>query len=523
MKRLMGFICLGVFTLVTAPVFAGTINGDVNGSAAANLSRVVALSADGAVVDTATIDSNGEFQLSWTGSTPVSLQFIDNDNQYAGPAIATCNKSLKNLGCPFTTSSVGVGFSGKKTNEINFQTKNGFFRFKTKTLPQYKQTKKTMRARASSGAPVGANSLGLDEGTVSLINTSNAVDPNRDGIPNPYSVDDDGDGILDNYDLVDNNPTGSSSLAATGTEITPLFSNLKLAIESSLNANTGTVPTSTEIDAALSAFGTLAMEVMGDSGVGDTVELDCGTLSYCSTGGTGDSGGAFPDTFDSDVDGKGTITPGGTGDFQLTHGANSSQIQAGDTFVQEVLSTDTSVTLVPGMLNFVFHTTPAVNSDPATDIVYPAVAGMLGSNGNCISVPASGAVSLTIEAWRPQRPGNTGAGESALMDIGGSLVTIDIPNLPCSGGGACSGTGPGNCAIGNYSEADPNLTTGSSSLQDNFVDAAADPANTFTFTIDLVACLDSDPWASGEKLFVDLQMRSPDGDNAAQKFCVQRL
>ncbi len=406
--------------------------------------------------------------------------------------------------------------------------KDGYLKFKAKTLPQYKQTKKSMRARGSGGAPVGAKTFGLNEGTVSLINSANSADPNRDGIPDAYSVDDDGDGTLDNYDLADNNPSGSSVLAATGSVIRPLFSNLKVSIEDSLNGNTGTTPTISEIDNLLSSFGTIAMEVMGDiSGAGDTVELDCGTLSYCSLGGTGFAGGVFPGGFDGDSDGKGTITPGGTGDFQLTHGATSSQIQAGDTYIQEVLSTDSSVTLVPGMLNFVFHTTPAVksvavNSDPATDITYPAVAGMLGSNGNCIPVPASGAVSLTIEAWRPQRPGNTDAGEPASLDIGGSLVTIDIPNLPCSGGGGCSGTGPGNCAIGTYSETDPNLTTGTDALQDNFPDTETNAANTFTFTIDLVTCLGS-TWNSGEKLFVDLQMRSPDGDNAAQKFCVQRL
>ena len=86
------------------------------------------------------------------------------------------------------------------------------------------------------------------------------------------------------------------------------------------------------------------------------------------------------------------------------------------------------------MLGFTFNTTPAGNTAPGTE-------------NNWFTAPATGDVSVTLTTWHAQRPGIPAAGEGTYVDIGNSIITVDIPNAPCSTGtsGGCSGNGPENC------------------------------------------------------------------------------
>lgn len=353
-----------------------------------------------------------------------------------------------------------------------------------------------------------------------------AVDEDQDGdiLPDSIDADDDGDGIIDNYDSGGSPSNDENSFR--------VFSNLKVEISRTLNANTGTTPTTAEIDSLLSEIGSLAIEVAGDSGAGDTTELNCGGLNYCSLGGSGQSNASsFPDSFDSDNDGFGTIVAGGTGDFQLQHGASSTQIAGGNTLIEVVTDSANKETEIPGLLNFTFYTSPALksvalNGGSTYTVTYPATQNMQGSLNNCFVAPGGWDGSMTITAWRPQRAGDSVLGEADFMDIGHSLVTIDVPNGPCSSGnsGGCSGSGPGNCSVSSYSipGGETNLSLGADSMTDAFEDTAASASNTFSFNFDVDTCLGSDTLDSGEKVVLDLQVRSQDGDNAAVKFCVQK-
>lgn len=351
-----------------------------------------------------------------------------------------------------------------------------------------------------------------------------STDSDGDGLVAPLDVDDDGDGILDNYDKDASVPASTSF---------KVFSNLKLNIDQSINQQTTGLST-TAIDQAIQATQSLAIQVAGAST--DSVELDCGTLGYCSSGGTGRANNQpFPGTaggsVDPDSDGLGTITRGPTGDFQLQTGATFSTIASGDTFIQKITDAAGAVTEVPGILNFYFVSNPAVrsvavNEGAAQNIDYSA-APILGSGSNCISVPP-GDVRLNLTGYRPQRAGVTTAGEGSFVDIGGSLITIDVPNGPCSLTSiGCTSTGPGNCVGSAYSTTDPNLTINGNGLVDGKGDQDTSATNTYSFTVDLSACLNNAPggaiaWPAGTSLFVDLQFRSSDGDNAAQKFCVTK-
>ncbi len=349
-------------------------------------------------------------------------------------------------------------------------------------------------------------------------------DSDSDGLINSFDADDDDDGIIDSYD-----PDTSFTTPPAGTVATEikLFSNIKPEIQQSLNAYTETV-TDARID-TLVARSNLAIQVAGGSTL--ATELDCGALAYCSAGGTGSNlGREFPEEFDSNGDGKGTITPGSTGDFQLTTGASKSSIGGGDVLVEEVTNSDGTVSSIPVMLNFIFNTTPAVASltmgSTSVTPTYPASEGMVGTANNPFTAPAGWDKKLTITAYRPQRPGISGAGEGSLVDIGNSRISIDIPNLPCSSGGSggCSGMNTSRCGASSYSESDANLSIEGEGLKDlradQDTDTANPTANQVTFTVDVSTCI-SETWDSGEKLALDLQFSNDVGDNAAQKFYVQ--
>ena len=163
-----------------------------------------------------------------------------------------------------------------------------------------------------------------------------------------------------------------------------------------------------------------------------------------------------------------------------------------------------------------------------TTITYPALQNMSGSSNNAIAAPNAWDGNLTIVAYRPQRPGIAAAGEGDYIDIGSSKITVDIPNAPCSTSGGCSGNGPGNCALSTYSTSDSNLSSSGDTLLDTRGDKTSDISNAsdalVTFTLNLDACLASSSLtlASGQKVALDLQFRSNDGDNAAQKFYISR-
>lgn len=371
-----------------------------------------------------------------------------------------------------------------------------------------------------------ATSLGLGTTTAqsqrAVTIKAESNDSDSDGLANVLDADDDNDGIIDSYDP---DTTFTNPPSGTLPTTVKLFSNIKPEIQSSLNAYTQTI-TDTAIN-TLVQNANLAIQVAGGSTL--ATELDCGSLSYCNTGGTGTSQGQpFPENFDSDFDGKGTITPGGTGDFQLTTGASKTSIGAGDILIEEVDNGDGTTTSIPAMLSFIFNTTPAVASlvmgSTTFTPVYPATESMQGTANNPWTAPAGWDKKLVITAYRPQREGISGAGEGALVDIGNSRISIDIPNGPCTGSGGCSGQNTGRCSTSSYTESDSNLSIEGEGLKDNRADQDTDTANPtanqVSFTVDLSTCI-SDSWDSGEKLAIDLQFSNSVGDNAAQKFYIQ--
>lgn len=464
-------------------------------------------------------------------ASKVSLHLIDPSGKYV--AMVVMGKSGKKQVSTCVKAGANLG---------RLKVKNGY------ATPTNKKKAKngkcsSLKAKAKGGKPIGAGVFGRVKAKAAGVNGP-GKDIDKDGLPGAFDVDDDGDMILDNFD----SSNRASAVARVAENMGPpppggpggpggennsfrVFSNLKLEMAQSLNVNAMGV-TQEQIDQMVSEHQTLAIQVAG----GGSVELNCTGLSYCSSGGTGKvlsaSPGAspgFPDCCDSDGDGFGTMPVGPTGDFQLLTGAKSSDIRTGDTFV-ELVNSGSGTTELPGILNYAFVTTPALQSwsdgTSSGTVTYPVLPMSPGEMNNGIPVAAnsSGHVVVTLTYWRPQRFAISGSGEGdGFVDIGHLKYTADVPNNPFIGSGD-PGQGPGNCPASSYSTSDPNLVVGSEEEPvDQHGDQAADPANTLTFTVDLTACLGSTPFNVGSTLGLDIQARSNDGDNAAQKIFIKRV
>ncbi|MCB0333777.1 MAG: hypothetical protein KDD55_09785, partial [Bdellovibrionales bacterium] len=396
----------------------------------------------------------------------------------------------------------------------------------------------------SDCSPTGnATNLGIQIGSQSegiVLRAGSIGDVDADGMPDSLDSDVDGDSVINNYD----GDFEAGNLPGTFY----VFSNLKTGIENTLNSNVGDEPTQDDIDTLLQSTSKLAMEIKGNGDNGDVSELFCGNLTYCSAGGTGTLGEeatAFPGTpggeNDTDSDGLGEMSPQPpANDFQLKPGATSDELQAGDSFVQIVSGGGGETLKFFQKLNFVFLGTPAItqitihpgkSDESTTQFSYPLANGAAGTNGNCILFePSADDASLTFEitAYRPQRPGLEDLGEASFVDIGGSDVSIDIPNEPCSSNPCSVTRTPNVCPVSTYTESDDNLSIVGERMLDGASDSDADPAHTLRFTADIKSCLagTSDTFDAGEQLDLGLQFRSVSdmagSDNAAINLCFRR-
>jgi hypothetical protein len=351
-------------------------------------------------------------------------------------------------------------------------------------------------------------------------------DRDLDGIPDQLDIDDDGDLVLDKLDRT----RARRALASASRDPFDLASALAPPLERTANVNAGS--SDAEIDAALPEFGFIGM---GFPSLGvpqaDLIELDCGGdrqipprpigLRYCSAGGTGQvftppgsrSLVPFPGSpggpFDRDADGYGTVITQSGPDFQIfhiQHGATSAEIGTGDVLVLR-LTDDGQETQLTDMQQFIFATVPALASyvdetGKETKVSYPVAPGGPGTAGNGFPVvdgPDTGSdIEVAVTLWRPQRrptseaecvqPPRAMCTQTEWIDVGGLDYTAS------SRDGQRSTNDSGWCAPNHFDENDPKLIPGFPDTQgggfrDRAADQPANPANTYTYTLNLTRCL----------------------------------
>jgi hypothetical protein len=440
---------------------------------------VIALAANGRA--TSVVAKRGKFRLR-PRARRVTLHLRAPDGVYAGPVVIRGRGGAAILGVK----------AGARLGRIKIHP--GYARPRRKLPSRWIDW--THRARARNGVPIGAGVFGRVRSRPSR--SSVPGDGDRDGIPDPLDVDDDGDLILDNIDR---------SRAARASQFEDfMISSLMGAGQFGplVNANAGGLTTE-QVDAALSRAGILKLEFVR----GDSAELDCGSaqsrsnpdvggLVYCSRGGTGQVAPPlsqpFPECCDPDGDGFGTFQPQPDlqgGPMVLNHGATTTQIGTGDVLIER-LTTGGVETQLPASVQYIFATVPALVSyndgqGNSATISYPVPDGTFfpvaaGPNGDAI---------VTMTLWRPQR--RPIAGEACLGNTP-PCDWIDMGHLDYG----VQSAGKGGCPPNALSESDPNLKKGShpSSFGQNsgfFTDLASDqpasPANTFTYTVNLTRCL----------------------------------
>jgi hypothetical protein len=417
-------------------------------------------------------------------------------------------------------------------------------------------------ARARREIPIGAGNFGRVHSRP--VRGMVPGDLDLDGIPDALDIDDDGDLVLDNLDR----PTAPRAAQAGGGF--PFSSSLSLDLTNTANADAGS--SSAQIEAALPMSGGLGAAAP----VGTTMELDCAGdptavpprpgLVYCSRGGTGRRGGPmfgfkrFPEDFDPDGDGFGTMTPPPGGD--LLHGARSDQIRTGDLVIKHVTASagdesqcppppggsTPSCTSDTATLQYVFATVPALASyrdgaDPpdSATVSYPVPAGGVGTRGNgfpvapgCkdVTVPCNpGAdVFVTLAFWRPQRrpiPGEPGYSvpQTAWIDIGGLTYAGGVSQL--SGQNPRHATCPQSAysiPAGETLGPPPPGLAGVTDTRDP-PDQPASPSSTLTVTLNLTQCQASlgIPWGAGDQLNFSLGAQAFQAlDKAQQDFAFKR-
>ena len=457
---------------------------------------VIALSADGRA--TSVVAKRGSFRLRPRGRT-LTLHLRAANGTYAGPVVIRGGGSRVILGvkagAPLGTIAV----------------RSGYARLTRRLASRW--VDRTRMARARRSVPIGAGVFGRVRSKPPRSPV--AGDRDRDGIPDALDIDDDGDLTLDDFELSRTRAARRSGVFID--EEFAIFAGLDAQLTQTVNAN-ATPATTAQADALLAGSGSLKVGFVR----GDSAELDCGRpqsradpsvggLAYCSPGGTGrllvagsvdpSTFPAFPDCCDPDGDGFGTLQPleAKTTTMVLRHGATTAQIGTGDLLIERV-TTGGVETQLTTTVQYVFATVPALVSyndrqGNAATISYPVADGAPGTvpgNGLPVTAGPNGDVIVTLTFWRPQR--RPIAGEACLGSTP-PCEWIDIGRL-----GYFAGSSEGECPQNAFSSRDPTLIkgpyTGDEPLDPSiggFTDLAPDrpanPANTFTYSLNLTRCL----------------------------------
>ncbi|MCO6431573.1 MAG: hypothetical protein J5J00_11990 [Deltaproteobacteria bacterium] len=509
------FISLATIAIVATPAQAARVKGKVTGDSPQNY-KVVAVNKN-ASSTVAAVKANGSFSVN--AKKNATLHLVSTSGKYVGPiGAAKGSKFYANL-------------SGEKGNIGKVTLGNGFAttKYNGKTRKYYARKKVSFD---SSTGPLGAGKFGLvlnPVGADALAKRAKKVgvraeddelgeDLDSDGIPDLLDIDDDGDLELDIVDEVQHAQTDFNAEIA---------STLRLELSNSLNINVGS-PTDSQVDSLIQSNLFLLMLLQNNSNGAtvSSVNVDCGSLSYCSSSGTAiiqmdnppiTNGSVWSD-YDPEGDGFPNlfVTEGRMPEINIKPQATRSQIGTGDTIFFRI-NTSNGNQILPAVLPFVFSTAPALKeyssggSNPVT-ISYPVDASLgSGTSGNPIVL---GAQQVTLTFWKPQRSAIDGAETPGYIDMGGLNYGVYLSPQ--------GSTSVLTCELSDYSNLSSTLQTlsavnGAQAMVDTAADVTASASNTLTFTLDIGACLTRQGVSTtGTTVMMDLVATSQAQDQTSQ-------
>jgi hypothetical protein len=526
-----------VTLLVLAALFvvAGSASAaNVNGTLKAGKGyRVVLVQANGLAKKATITKSSGAFTLRGATLRGATLHLVTADGSYFGPVVLKASRTKDYC----TVKGSTALRLGTVTLKAGYALAGMAPRGRYDTRPPYTVT-------ARSGKPLGAGKLGRVTTGAPAGYRGPGGDLDRDGVVGAFDIDDNGNLILDNVDRTgrgsDRPAARSGAVASTGRSVAALapgppppppdpefriFSNFKLGNDVRINVD---IPGISDIDGLIArnlpTTVVLATSVLG----GEAAKLDGLGNSYILEHSV--DGVVYPRIELAWPDWSAATHTGSLldlvagvnrhGDALLMPGALPGEIGSGDAFVE----TAPDGVTYPGVLNFVFNTAPALKSyqfdtdGTPTEMVYGADG--VPANRSRITVP-SGAKSVTLTWWRPQR--KAAAGEiGEWIDMGGLAYAADIfgPAKVSDAAGAAAQPGT-HSANGAYLNAVANGNTiPTDGTEERIVDSAADApangANTMSFTLSFEKCYSD--WSSfgpGTLAEFDIAGSTVYGDNAA--------
>jgi len=557
-RVLMAAAVLGlaaILLILASQARAATVTGTLKGGAGYH---VVLVQSNGLAREVEITKASGAFRFSARRLSHATLHLVRSDGSYFGPVVlkaasrqAFCTVAGKaNLRLGVVALKSGWALAAKRPRG----------RFETRT--PYVVT-------AKRGKPVGAGKAGRVRVGKLLGYGGDGGDLDRDGLIGAFDIDDNGNRILDNADRTgrgDARPgatvaSRAAALGALGDGLPPgpeperqfrIGSNFRLPSGGALqdtgevrvNANIpGIENVDALIDTVLPPALLIGIPVMSGTTDGSTATLDGLGNAWVPEHAVGSF--TYP-MYEQDLSvwGHDRLTAGHSkgaglldlvaavgrqGDAFVYPGATASQITPGDAFIERL----DDGTEYAGVLNFVFNTVPVVKSyrfgdGPATELTYDS-RGVPAGDG--VLVVPSGATTVTLTCWRPQRkaaPGETGSGAGDWVDMG--MLSWETPPQPWAYRPGEPAALPIQVADGGYIvSATSDTAAGSSpitiepdswSITDTAVDTAADPANTISLTLDFTRMLPqwgTDAIPSGSQVQIDLGSRAAFGDLASSR------
>ena len=511
--KIRPFLLTGLMLLSSAAHAAPsrfTVSGKISGGAGYSVNLLAATGE----VRTATANARGAFSFRRVPASfakGATLQLVGTDGSYYGPVVLkkARNKAYLHLSGKLAEESSSIALG-------TITLKGGYALLRTAPVAPVVNTRKVTVANAA-GAPIGSGRSGLvstaavrQAGTVGTLASLNPGDDlDRDGVPNAFDVDDDGDTILDAFDET------SASTTAANQPFTGLF----LTFADTLNYNINPSLSRAAIDAVVGGTDKFSLTFFFSEFEGTNVNgghVICPSpLTYCApTTGTSIYGGivesdpalrglpwvsintngsGYPNLEQTSVGGRNVLVA------SVQPRVGTSQFRPGDVYRVAFTANGGAFSERTLSLPPYFVTVPAVKThesgagEVTVDYSDPFAPGM--SNGNPIDV--SGSSLLRVTFYRPQRLAISGAESGEYRDMGhlhyGALVSGDSITSEFTCAGLYSGLSS------TLSEDAGALGTGNSPfaqdgarlwpLTDSASDAEPNTASTMSFSVDLRTCL----------------------------------
>jgi hypothetical protein len=458
----------------------------------------------------AVVSSRGKFsfkKMTKARLKGASLQMSDTNGRYAGPIV---------LGG--ASSKVSTTFSGKLVSVKQKKISLGKITLKSGYAQVAKTTTKSLgvvvskaTTKALQGKPLGADQLGLvSTGSTANVRafvaraaSASGSDEDRDGIPNAFDADDDGDLILD--------PSDPDS---AGSDIP--YTTIVLELRNSLNAHVRSGLSDAAIDAVIGGENLFALltfislpQNQSSLATGGYIVCD-DDLAYCRRNtpvayfsGVSESSNDFRRPWAELLTSAGyprmeKINSLGAVVAAIQPRVGRGQFRPGDVFEAVVTSDAGEITRKTFTLAPYFVSVPALKSYNAgageVTVDYSSVSPTSGSiPGNSpsdpIVLPSSGQLTMTF--WRPQRAAIR-TDETGYLDWGTLNYGVGVGDAQAT----CAGlyTNVSNELV---ADTTPFGTGGSiffnqgangTPYRDSLGDRAASVGNTLTFTVDLKTC-----------------------------------